>query len=114
MALTTTRKDGQLAEGLPVVPFSPTVKEPVWEAGENQYVGVVDAHAGDLVVRVTMDGDVIDQVEVLHTYDTPNIGAKAINQLAETVVGMTADQVAEVDVVSHATRSSEALGPPLP
>lgn len=103
------KEDGQPAEDLPVLPFVPTVEEPVWEAGENQYVGVVDAHAGDLVVRVTMDGDAIGQVEVLHTYDTPNIGAKAIDQLAETVVGMTAEQVAEVDVVSHATWSSEAF-----
>lgn len=103
------KDDDQPAADLPVDAFSPTVVEPVYEAGENQYIGIVDAHAGDLVVRVTMDGDTIAAVEVLHTYDTPNIGRKAIDKLAEEVVGMTAEQAAEIDAVSHATWSSEAF-----
>ena len=103
------KEDGQPADGLALEVVTPVVAEPTYEVGENQRLGIVDSHAGDLVVRLTMNGDTIAQVEVLHTYDTPNIGLKAINKLAGEVVGMTAEQVAEVDTVSHATWSSMAF-----
>ena len=103
------KDDGQPATDLVIDVFEPVVEEPVYEAGENQYIGIVDSHCGDLVLRVTMDGDAIAQVEVLHTYDTPNIGMRAINKLAEQVVGMTAAEAAQVDTISHATWSSNAF-----
>jgi len=104
------KEDGQPAADLPIDLYVPQPEEqPVWEAGENQYIGVVDSHCGDLVLCVTMDGDAIAGVEVLKTYNTPNIGLKAINKLAGQVVGMTAAQVAEVDTVTHATWSSMAF-----
>ncbi len=104
------KDDAQPAADLAVASFEPApAEEPVYDTAENQYVGIVDAHAGGLVLRVTMDGDTISEVEVLKTNDTPNIGAKAIYKLADEVVGMTGEQAVTVDTVSHATWSSEAF-----
>lgn len=106
----TPKDDGQPAADLAVVAFSPAVpEEPVYEAADNQRIGRTESHCGELVVRVTTEGDAISAVEILHTYDTPNIGLKALNQLAETVVGMTPVEVADVDTVTYATCSSKAF-----
>ena len=112
------KDDFPVADGLVVEEFAPTpAEEPVYECNENQHIGTAESLCGKLVVRVTMDGDTISQVEVLHSYDTPNIGRKAIDNLSRDVVGMTADEVAaidatlsvNVDTASNATHSSQAF-----
>lgn len=82
----------------------------VFEAGENQYIGSAEGINGDVVVRVTMDGDKIAEVEVLKQSETVGIGDKAIEVLPEQFVGMsTADSINGVDGVSGATITSNAL-----
>ena len=104
------KDDLQPAADFAVVPFEPApAEEPVYECAENQAVGVVDSHCGDLALRVTKDGDTISQVEILKCNDSANIGLKAVNRLAEEVTGMTVDEALGVDVVTHATVSSAAF-----
>lgn len=81
----------------------------MYEAADNQEVVSVLLHCGDLVLRVTRDGDVISNVEILHTLDTPNIGVKALQKMCESAVGHTVEEVADVDTISHATISCAAF-----
>lgn len=103
------KDDAQPASDLKIDLFKPTVTTPTYEAGENQYIGIVDAHAGDLVVRVTMDGDKIAQVETLHSYETPNFGGKAIAKLSNAVVGLTVEELDGVDAITYSTVTSNAF-----
>ena len=103
------KEDAQPAADLAIETFTPVVEEPVYEAGEGQFIGRTEGHAGELVVRVTMDGDKIGQVETLHSYETPNFGGKAIAKLSEAVVGLTADEIDGVDTVTYATVTSNAF-----
>lgn len=103
------KDDCQPAADLPIDLFTPTVVEPTYEAGENQYIGQVEGHAGKLVVRVTMDGEKIAQVETLHSYETPNFGGKAIVKLSEAVVGLTAEEIDGVDAITYSTVTSNAF-----
>jgi uncharacterized protein with FMN-binding domain len=81
-----------------------------YEAGENQYIGTASGMNGDVVVRVTMDGDTISNVEVLKQAETEGIGSKAIEQLPEQFVGLsTEDAINGLDGVSGATITSNAL-----
>ena len=84
-------------------------EEPVYECAENQGVGVADSHCGDLALRVTRDGDVIESVEVLTCNDSKNIGLAAVTRLAETVAGMTVEEAMGVDPVTPATVSCTAF-----
>ena len=104
------KDDAQPAADLVIKEFVPAAaEEPTYEAGEGQLIGRADSHCGELVLRVTTDGDAISGVEVLHSYDTPNIGLAALTKLSGEVVGMTAAQVADIDTVTYATISSEAF-----
>jgi uncharacterized protein with FMN-binding domain len=81
-----------------------------YEVGENQYIGTASGMNGDVVVRVTMDGDTISNVEVLKQAETEGIGSKAIEQLPEQFVGLsTEDAINGLDGVSGATITSNAL-----
>lgn len=81
-----------------------------YEAGENQYIGRAAGMNGDVVVRVTMDGDAIATVEILEQSETEGIGSLAIEQMPAQFVGMsTADAINAVDGVSGATITSNAL-----
>ncbi len=81
-----------------------------YEAGENQYVGSAAGMNGDVVVRITMDGDTISAVEVLEQAETEGIGSLAIEQLPDQFIGLSAaDAVEAVDGVSGATITSNAL-----
>jgi uncharacterized protein with FMN-binding domain len=103
----------EAVESNPVLPgeitdLSTTAAE--YEAGENQYIGTASGMNGDVVVRVTMDGDTISNVEVLKQAETEGIGSKAIEQLPEQFVGLsTEDAINGVDGVSGATITSNAL-----
>lgn len=81
-----------------------------YTAGENQYIGKGTGINGDVVVRVTMDGDKIGGVEVLAQSETEGIGSNAIEKLPAQFVGLsTKDAVNAVDGVSGATLTSKAL-----
>ena len=86
------------------------VEEAAVELGENQYLGEGKGFGEEpVVVRVTMDGDKIANVEVMSHGETAGIGTKAIDAMPATFVGKTAAEVEAVDTVSGATVTSGAL-----
>lgn len=77
------------------------------ELGENEYLGISHAGmAGDLYVKVTMDGENIAKVEVLDNNETPNIGTRAIEAIPDAIVNAGST---EVDNISGATITSKAI-----
>lgn len=73
----------------------------------NEYIGTgVSEIGGEVKVKVTMDGDKIAKIEVLSHNDTPGISDPAIAGIPEAII---AAQSTEVDAISGATRTSEAL-----
>ena len=81
-----------------------------YEAGENQYIGTGKGMMGDVVTRVTMDGDAISAVEVIEQNETPAIAGPALEQLPGKFVGCkTAAEIDAIDGVSGATLTSNAL-----
>jgi len=86
------------------------VEEAAVELGENQYLGEGKGFGEEpVVVRVTMDGDKIANVEVMSHGETAGIGTKAIDAMPAAFVGKTAADVEAVDTVSGATVTSGAL-----
>ena len=61
---------------------------------------------GEVVVKVTMDGDAIAAVEVIQHGETVGIGDKAIDTIPGAIV---AAQSSDVDSVSGATVTSKAI-----
>ncbi len=76
------------------------------ELGENQKLGEGSGMGGAVVVRVTMDGDKIAQVEVVEHAETAGISDPAIEQMPGRIIEA---QSAEVDAVAGATITSNAI-----
>ena len=73
---------------------------------DNEFIGVGSGIGGDLVVKVTTEGEKVSGIEVLYHNETPGIGNKAIDQLCPRLVE---EQVVETDAVTGATVTSKAL-----
>jgi len=87
----------------------PVEEAPAAEAAlaANEYIGVgVSEIGGEVKVKVTMDGDKIAKIEVLSHNETPGISDPAFNTLPDAIVAANSTQI---DTVSGATRTSEAL-----
>ena len=88
--------------------------EPVEEAAPaeaalaaNEYIGTgVSEIGGEVKVKVTMDGDKIAKIEVLSHNETAGISDPALAKIPEAIIAANST---EVDVVSGATKTSEAL-----
>ena len=92
-------------DGVSVIDFHE--EEPVFEPeGDNEFIGVGDGIGGDLIVKVTMDGEVMGAIDILYNNETPNIGSKAI---ATLVPRMLEEQQTVVDTCTGATLTSHAL-----
>ena len=75
--------------------------------GENEYIGIgPGGFHGKVYLKVTMDGDTITAVEVVHHEETEGQGTLAINALPEEFVKA---QSSEVDIVAGATLTSNAM-----
>ncbi len=86
---------------------TPAVEEPAPELAANEYIGVgVSEIGGEIKVKVTMDGDKIAKIEVLSNNETPAFFEKAYPTVTDAII---AAQSTQVDIVSGATKSSEAL-----
>ncbi len=84
--------------------------EAEYERGENQYIGKGTGMGGDVVVRITMDGNKIANVEVLEQAETPSIGGAALETLPQQFIGLDSEEaVNAVDAVSGATVTTNAL-----
>ena len=81
---------------------------PVEEAlGANEYIGVgVSEIGGEVKVKVTMDGEKIAKIEVLSHNETAGISDPAFATLPDAIIAANST---EVDAVSGATKTSEAL-----
>lgn len=77
------------------------------ELADNQRLGRSTAGIGnELVLRVTLDGDTVADVEVIKSSETPEYGGKALPALVEMAV---ASGTGDVDVVAGATMTSAAF-----
>ncbi len=81
-------------------------EEAAYETAENQAVGTGSGMGGDVVVRVTFDGEKITGVEVLKQAETAGLGDVALTAVADAIVAANGT---EVDNVSGATISSKAM-----
>ena len=79
-----------------------------FEAGPNQGIGISENGINDvpIVVRVTMSGDKISQIETLQEKETPYLGGKAIPVLTNEMIEK---QTTEVDAISGASTTSAAF-----
>ena len=79
-----------------------------FEAGPNQGIGISENGINDvpIVVRVTMSGNKISQIETLQEKETPYLGGKAIPVLTNEMIEK---QTTEVDAVSGASTTSAAF-----
>lgn len=82
-------------------------EEAVYEAGENEYIGISEnGMGGKLVVKVSMDGEKIAAVEVIEQNETKGIADAALSKVPSAIV---AANTAEVDTASGATITSKAI-----
>lgn len=73
---------------------------------DGTYVSIASGYGGDFKVETTIKNDKIEDIVVKEHYETPSIGGVAIEQMIET---MKKENSADVDVVSGATKTSQAL-----
>lgn len=79
----------------------------VFETGPNQYIGKSNSGMGnEIVVRVTMDGSDIKDVEILKQSESEDYGAKAVKMLPKEIVAANSTNV---DAISGASVSSGAI-----
>ena len=77
-----------------------------YETQDNEYIGEGTGMGGKLVVKVTMDGDQIANVEIVEHSESENISDPAIEQLPKAIVEANGT---EVDTISGATVTSKAI-----
>ena len=77
-----------------------------FECADNQYIGRYWGMNDRLAVRVTIDGDTIENVEVVEHNETKDVGTLAINQLPQMIVEANSTAV---DTISGATRTSAGI-----
>ena len=73
----------------------------------NEYIGTgVSEIGGEIKVKVTMDGDKIAKIEVLSHNETAGVSDPAFSTIPDAIVAANST---EVDTVTAATKTSEAL-----
>ena len=77
-----------------------------YDLSGNEYTGIGQGMGGDVVVKVRTADGIIEDVQVLEHMETEGICEKAIETVPAAIV---AAQSADVDVVSGATRTSNAI-----
>ena len=99
-------QDDLVAEG---EGFQPTVVETEYECGENQYIGRgLGKSPAPIVVRVTLDGDTIANVEILEHYETSGLirVEQALERMPQAMVEANSPTV---DIVTNATRTGAGI-----
>lgn len=96
---------GSVMEGK--TPYKRVLEKPVFEAGENQYIGEgMGKGAAPMTVRVTMVGDDITNVEILQDFETPGFADRA----KEVIISQMIEQdKIYVDAVSGCTMTSVGI-----
>ena len=70
------------------------------------YTASAAGYAGDVMVEVEFDSEKILSVTILEHNETPTVADKAIEEIPDQIVEQ---QTSEVDVVTSATLTSEAI-----
>lgn len=88
--------------------FAPApAEEKVYETAENEFIGYGQGMGGTkLAVKVTLDGEKIDAVEILSHSETPGVSDRAIRLMPERIVEANSF---EVDAVTGGTVTSNAI-----
>ena len=74
---------------------------------DNEYIGTgVSEIGGEVKVKVTMDGDKIAKIEVLSHNETAGVSDPAFAAIPDAIIAANST---EIDAVSGATKTSEAL-----
>ncbi|MFW5976455.1 MAG: FMN-binding protein, partial [Bacillota bacterium] len=73
---------------------------------EKTLKGIGEGYGGDVEVEVVMEGEEIKEVEVVSNDETPDIAGDALEELPQKIVE---EQDYEVDSISGATKTSEAI-----
>lgn len=76
------------------------------QLGANEFLGKGVGIGGDVVVKVTMIGDKIKNVEVISQTETPGISDPALEKLPAAIVAANSP---EVDTITGATVTSKAI-----
>lgn len=83
------------------------VEEKTYEAGENQFIGKGEGKSPvPIVLRVTVDGDDITEIEVLENWETPGFSARAFD---ETIRAIIETDNPVVDIAAGATMTSVGI-----
>ncbi len=77
------------------------------DGGPQTLTGTGEGYAGDVVVEVVVDGDVIKSITVVESNDTPGLSDDAFDQIIAAV--LDSQSVDGVDAVSGATGSSDGI-----
>ena len=85
---------------------APVAEEAPAELAANEYIGTSATERGEMKVKVTMDGDRIANIEVLSHSETPGISDPAFAAVPQAMLDK---QSVEVDAVTNATQTSNAL-----
>ena len=98
-------QDDLVSEG-----FQPQVEEPVYECGDNQYIGRGRGKSpAPIVVRVTVDDDKkITNVEILEEYETDGL-IRVEQALTRMPQAMIDSGLPDVDIVTNATRTGAGI-----
>jgi uncharacterized protein with FMN-binding domain len=97
--------DGSVMEGKTA--YVRELKKPVFEAGENQYLGEgMGKGAAPMTVRVTMAGGDITNVEILEDFETEGFSDRAKEEMISQIIDQ---DKAYVDVVSGCTMTSAGI-----
>lgn len=83
--------------------FWSSIPDPI---GDGTYTAVVEGFGGDMEVAVTFVGGNITDIEIVEDNETPFIAANAFKQVIPAIIDA---QSTDVEVVSGATVTSEAV-----
>lgn len=73
---------------------------------DGTYLATAKGYGGDFEVKVTLRDDKIIDIQTSEHHETPSIGGVAIEQMIEN---MKKENRCDVDIVSGATKSSQAM-----
>lgn len=82
------------------------VKEKQTVYKDGTYVSTAAGYGGDFEVETIIKNDQVEDIVVKEHYETPSIGGVAIEQM---IAMMKEENSADVDVISGATKTSQAL-----
>jgi uncharacterized protein with FMN-binding domain len=88
------------------VTFKYVKTTPSYPTGPNEYIGVGSGIGGELIVKVTLAGTRIQNIELLKINESVGISDKAVARIPAAIIR---SQSTQVDIVAGATTTSRAI-----